>query len=158
MISNAIQAGGIGFITGALGAAAFLFLIYAIQNAKPHSHEWGEYEPVPAWIITPYRNDTDRVALERRFKRECQVDGCDATDTTYKQAEQDCYADGIEAGIHDALEIRKQCPACETAIPDSDIEIDSDGFNGSYIYRCPECNNLTPDTLWNRVPYEALSE
>jgi hypothetical protein len=157
MISNLLNAVTLGFVSGAVGAAAFLFLRTRLESVLPHSHEWDEYKPATAWIVTPYRDDNDRVALERRFKSKCTVEGCEQTNIEYRQATHDLYASGIEDAIQQAPEIHNECPACETAVAVRNIDVDGDGFRDAKIYRCPECDNLTPDTLWNRVPYEQLS-
>lgn len=77
----------IEYVAGAAVGGAFFMWLYKGISGCTNGHVWGEWEATRRWRSLPWEYNHD-VLIERKYQRECQVEGCNAVDDEY-QTESD---------------------------------------------------------------------
>jgi len=149
-----VVAGAVAGIAGALTVAS----CHRFTGCRG-GHVWSEWEPVECWEATPWEHYDD-VQIRGQYRRECTRSGCRAEETEYREEYDRVYATSVEEVLTDTVEVHYECPSCDEQVVDSERETKWGGTSSHRTRKegCPECNEVTDSTYWNRVPLEELED
>lgn len=146
----------VGFGVGVAGIGLYLHQRY---TGCTGGHVWGEWEPTNRWEVQP-ANGSDSACIDREYERTCQRDGCSASETEYHGETHAVYAESVEEMVDTLPEVCYECPLCHEDVPISERDTSWHRTrDGRTRYEgCPRCEQSYPSEMWNRVPYEVVSQ